>query len=50
LSGEKLKELFAKRKAQKQAKKIIAGDDQVCVTDTNLKELYELPDSLWGEP
>jgi hypothetical protein len=50
LSGEELKEFFAKRKAQKQAKKIIAGDDQVGVSDSTFKELYELPDSWWDEP
>jgi hypothetical protein len=46
LLGEELKELFAKKKAQKQAKKIIAGDEQVCVSDTIFKELFEFPDSL----
>jgi hypothetical protein len=50
LSGEELKELFAKGKAQKQAKKIIAGDDQLCVNDSTFKELHELPDSWWGKP
>jgi len=50
LSGEELKKLFAKEKAQKQAKKIIAGDDQVCVSDSSFKELYELPNSWWGKP
>ncbi len=50
LSEKELKEFFVKRKAQKQAKKIIVGDDQVCVSGTTFKELYELPDSLCDEP
>jgi len=33
LSGEELKELFAKRKTQKLAKKVIAGDEEVWVSD-----------------
>jgi hypothetical protein len=33
LSGEELRELLAKRKAQKLAKKIMAGDEQVLVSD-----------------
>jgi hypothetical protein len=33
LSGEELRELLAKRKAQKIAKKIMAGDEQVLVSD-----------------
>ena len=32
-SGEELKELLAKRKAENQAKKIMAGDEQVWVSD-----------------
>jgi hypothetical protein len=39
LSGEKLKEFFAKGKVQKLAKKIIVGDDQVCVSDSTFKEV-----------
>ena len=38
LSGEKIKELSAKRKAQKLAKKVMAGDDQVWVSDETFKE------------
>jgi hypothetical protein len=49
LSGEELKELAAKRKAQKLAKKVMAGDEELLVSDGTFKELYELPDSLWGE-
>src|SRR4028119_916206 len=49
MSEEELKEFFVKRKAQKQAKKIIVGDDQVCVSDRSFKELYELPGSLCDE-
>jgi hypothetical protein len=49
LSGEELKELAAKRKAQKLAKKVMAGDEELLVSDATFKELYELPDSLWGE-
>jgi len=49
LSGEELKELSAKRKAQKLAKKVMAGDEELLVSDATFKELYELPDSLWGE-
>ena len=33
LPGEELRELLAKRKAQKLAKKIMAGDEQVLVSD-----------------
>ena len=33
LSGEEIKELFAKRKSQKVAKKTMAGDEQVWVSD-----------------
>jgi hypothetical protein len=38
LSGEEIKELSAKRKAQKLAKKVMAGDDQVWVSDETFKE------------
>ena len=38
LSGEEIKELSAKRKAQKLAKKVMAGDDQVWVSDNTFKE------------
>jgi hypothetical protein len=50
LSGEELKELRAKTKAQKLAKKVMAGDEELLVSDATFKELYELPDSLWDEP
>jgi hypothetical protein len=50
LSGEQIKELSAKRKAQKLAQKVMAGDEEVSVSDATFKELYELPESLWGEP
>ena len=50
LSGEEIKELSAKRKAQKLAQKVMAGDDEVSVSDATFKELYELPDSLWSKP
>jgi hypothetical protein len=33
LSGEELKEFFAKRKTQKLAKKVIAGEEEVWVSD-----------------
>jgi hypothetical protein len=33
LSGEELKELFAKKKAQKLAEKVMAGDEWVLVSD-----------------
>jgi hypothetical protein len=33
LSGEELEEFFAKRKTQKLAKKVIAGDEEVWVSD-----------------
>ena len=49
LSGEELKELSAKRKAQKLAQKVMAGDEEVSVSDATFKEFYELPDSWWGE-
>jgi hypothetical protein len=50
LSGEEIKELSAKRKAQKLAQKVMAGDEEVSVNDATFKELYELPDSWWGKP
>ena len=50
LSGEEIRELSAKRKAQKLAKKVMVGDEEVLVGDGTFKELYELPDSLWDEP
>jgi hypothetical protein len=49
LSGEELKELSAKRKAQKLAQKVMAGDEEVSVNDATFKELYKLPDSWWGK-
>jgi len=50
LSGEELKELAAKRKTQKLVTKVMAGDEEVLVSDATFKELYELPESLWDEP
>jgi hypothetical protein len=50
LSGEEIKELSAKRKAQKLAQKVMAGDEEVSVSDATFKELYELPDSWWDKP
>jgi hypothetical protein len=50
LSGEELKELAAKRKTQKLVTKVMAGDEEVLVSDATFKELYELPESLWEEP
>jgi len=50
LSGEEIKELAAKRKAQKLAQKVMAGDEEVSISDATFKELYELPDSWWGKP
>jgi hypothetical protein len=50
LSGEEIRELSAKRKAQKLAKKVMVGDEEVLVSDGTFKELYELPESLWDEP
>lgn len=38
LSGEELKELSAKRKTQKLAKKIMVGDEDVWVSDETFKE------------
>jgi hypothetical protein len=38
LSGEELKELSAKRKAQKLVQKVMGGDDQVWVSDETFKE------------
>jgi hypothetical protein len=46
LSGEELKELPAKRKTQKLVKRVMAGDEEVVVSDATFKELYELPESL----
>jgi hypothetical protein len=39
LSGEELKELSAKRKARKLAKKVLAGDEEVLIGDETFKEL-----------
>ncbi len=50
LSGEELKELAAKRKTQKLVTKVMAGDEEVLVSDATFKELYELAESLWDEP
>jgi hypothetical protein len=50
LSGEEIKELSAKRKAQKLAQKVMAGEEEVSVSDATFKELYELPDFWWGKP
>jgi hypothetical protein len=50
LSGEELKELAAKRKTQKLVTRVMAGDEEVVVSDATFKELYELPESLWDEP
>jgi len=50
LSGEEIKELSAKRKAQKLAQKVMVGDEEVSVSDATFKDLYELPDSWWGKP
>ena len=50
LSGEEIKELSAKRKAQKLAQKVMVGDEEVSVSDATFKELYELPDSWWDKP
>ena len=50
LSGEEIKELSAKRKAQRLAQKVMAGEEEVSVSDATFKELYELPDSWWGKP
>ena len=38
LSGEELKELSATRKAHKLVQKVMAGDDQVWVSDETFKE------------
>jgi hypothetical protein len=38
LSGEELKELSAKKKAHKLVQKVMAGDDQVWVSDETFKE------------
>jgi hypothetical protein len=45
LSGEEIKELSAKRKAQRLAQRVMAGEEEVSVSDATFKELYELPDS-----
>src|SRR4028119_667734 len=37
LSGEELKELAAKRKAQKLVQKVMAGDEEVSVSDVTFK-------------
>ena len=50
LSGEQIKKLSAKRKAQKLAQKVMVGDEEVSVSDATFKELNELPDSWWGKP
>jgi hypothetical protein len=50
LSGEEIKELSAKRKAQKLAQKVMVGDEEVSVSDATFKELYELPDCWWDKP
>ena len=50
LSGEEIKELSAKRKAQKLAQKVMVGDEEVSVNDATFKELYEFPDSWWDKP
>jgi hypothetical protein len=50
LSGEEFKELAAKRKVQELAAKVMAGDERVWLSDATFKELYELPEFLWGEP
>jgi hypothetical protein len=39
LSGEELKELAAKRKVQKLAQKVMAGDEEVVIGDETFKEL-----------
>jgi hypothetical protein len=46
LSGEELKELAAKRKTQKLVTRVMAGDEEVVISDATFKELYELPESL----
>ena len=38
LSGEEIKELLAKRKSQKVAKKTMAGDEQVWVSDKTFED------------
>jgi hypothetical protein len=50
LSGEEIKKLSTKRKAQKLAQKVMVGDEEVSVSDATFKELNELPDSWWGKP
>jgi len=39
LSGEELKELSARRKTQKLAQKVMAGDEEVLIGDETFKEL-----------
>ena len=46
LLGEELKKLAVKRKTQKLVTKVMAGDEEVVVSDATFKELYELPESL----
>jgi hypothetical protein len=50
LSGEEIKELAAREKAQRLAQRVMAGEEEVSVSDATFKELYELPDSWWGKP
>jgi hypothetical protein len=50
LSGEEIKELSAKRKAQRLAQKVMAGEEEVSVSDATFKELYELPEAWWDKP
>ena len=49
LSGEEIKKLSAKRKAHKLAQKVMAGEEEVSISDATFKELHELPDSWWGK-
>jgi hypothetical protein len=49
-SGEEIKELSAKRKAHKLAQKVMAGEEEVSISDATFKELYELPSSWRGKP
>jgi hypothetical protein len=39
LSGEELKEFLAKKKARKQAEKVMCGDERVRVSDNTFKDL-----------
>jgi hypothetical protein len=50
LSGEEIKELAAREKAQRLAQRVMAGEEEVSVSDATFKELYELPDCWWGKP